>query len=118
MKVSVNYRGTVRGLDKVLTAAFDAWKKKESVMETSSACEDFGRLANELAELAWICREESESGRHGEYEVEVFVTDEGLTWQRYRVAVVPRPSLAHVAWHGRAFGCLLKRVSLFIIGLP
>ncbi len=108
MRVSVNHRGKVYGLSKVLTAAIDAWGSRLGVTETSVACEDFGRLSCEIAELAWICREGAAGGKHFCYEIEVFVTNTGLTWQRYRVAVENRHPLCGLMRHGLV--ALLHRV--------
>ncbi len=94
MRVSVNYNGRIKGLDKVLTAALEKYVVLD-YEHTDEACKEFGRLLREIAELAWVCRMSAkQSGRYFGYEMEVYVTERGLQWQRYRTEADPPPPLA------------------------
>ena len=94
MKVSVNYRGKIKGMDRVLTAALGVYAALD-YERADELRKEFGRLLKEIAELAWVCRERAEqSGRYFGYEMEVFVTEQGVTWQRYRTEADPPPPLA------------------------
>jgi hypothetical protein len=94
MKVSIDYKGRVKGMDKVLTAAMEEFVGLD-YEKTDEACIEFGRLAREIAELAWICRISAGKRHYFGYEFEVFVTATGLRWQRYRTAAAPPLPLPH-----------------------
>jgi hypothetical protein len=103
MRVKINYRGRIRGLDKVLTEVMKAdWgegKRSLGFEQADEISKDFSCLVRELTELAWICMRNAERGRYMGYEVEIFITDRGITWQRYQTEAAPPPLPLLSAWH-------------------
>ncbi len=110
MRVSINHKGRIRGMDKVLTAAMEEYAGLDC-KQTDDACKVLGELLREIAELAWICRMSAEqSGRYFGYEVEVYVTETGPKWQRYRTEAVPPPPLRTLVRAGHSMAITLHAI--------
>lgn len=91
MKVSIDHKGKVKGMDRVLSKALEEYSAL-SYEETGELCKDFGSLIKEIAELAWVARMSARRGvKYFGYEIEIFATATGLKWQRYRTEAVPPP---------------------------
>ena len=95
MRVRIDYRGRIKGIDRVITEIMRSeWgikEKKISFQQADEVCEQLRCLLRETVELAWICMENAESSRYTGYELEIFVTERGITWQRYQTEAAPPP---------------------------
>ncbi len=98
MKVSIDYEGEVKGMDRVVAAVVRECTGLD-YMRIEEACEHIGRLLREISMCAWVCRASAEeSGRYFGYELDVSVTEKGLEWKqpvRTAAAAPPPPAAAY-----------------------
>jgi hypothetical protein len=106
MRVRINYKGRIQGLDKAFTEIVKScWSEDGTGLgfeEADQVCKDFAHLAREITELAWICMQNAGRGRYMGYEIEIFITVRGITWQRYQSMAAPPPVSLLSFWHSLA----------------